>query len=254
MYWQKYLIFPISEDPQNIFLETFDTIKEDWSTIIDQCNNGTFNYNIGDSKVIQIKGATYYAELVGKNIDYIVTPETHERIIPAATSWILRDLYSDKRVFSDNDNKNWETSNLRNYLNNNTEGFLADLTVGNPKLVSEEGIKLVEKTTYGGASNLTNLKTADKIWIPSIQQIVGSNEFETEGPTYSDWFLLHKYNRIKYITNNNPSQSLTKGTAMTYWTRTKTNNTGIGGITTAGAIGRNYNRSNQFPYCIGFCI
>lgn len=244
--WGQFFIVPIpdlSAPASEFLLTTFDTISDDWTTIVRNCNiNNIDHYNIGDSKVFHdINGNAFYAQLVGKNVDTIANSS---RIAP--TTWIIRELYPNSRPFSSS-NQPWATSTLRTFLNNEEEGILS--------LIDENAlrnnIKTVTKISWNGTQEIT---TEDKIWIPSMRQIYGLSDYEKNGPEYSNFFLKHRFKRIKYVTLQG-YQNLTKGNTYAYWTRTSYNGSSdtIYGVNTSGAV-TYMGRSSSYPYCFGFCI
>lgn len=238
-YWGQYFIVPI----QDTLLTTFDTIKDDWATIVRNCNvNNISHYKIGDSKVFHdINGNAFYAELVGKNVDTIAgTSRT------APTTWITRQLYPSSRAFSSSP-QNWENSTIRADINDEDIGILSIIDEN----ALRNNIKQVSKTSWDGTTEIT---TSDKIWLPSIREIYGSDQYEKTGPKYSDFFLKHRFNRIKYITLSGYT-NVTQGNTYSYWSRTNygsSSNT-LYTISTSGAIS-NMSYSGKLPYCFGFCI
>jgi len=174
-YWgYRYIIVPITEPFQ--LLETFDTIKDTWDVIVQNCRVATESnqspidkYEIGDSKVFyDLNGNPFYAELVAKFAD--TDSNTNRKI---ATTWITRELYPNNRVFSSNDSHNWDNSTIRSYLNNADTGVFSMIENTNLK----NNIKTVNKISY----NLDGSKTTsqDKLWLPSIREIFGNADFET---------------------------------------------------------------------------
>lgn len=243
--WGQYFIVPIPDisAPASDFLKTtFDTISDDWATIVRNCNiNNIDQYKIGDSKVFHdINGNAFYAELVGKNQDTIVGGRT------APTSWIIRELYPSSRSFSSS-NKPWETSNLRADLNDENEGIIS--LIDENALINN--IKTVIKTSWNGSTEVT---TNDKIWIPSIHEILGITDYEKTGADYSSFFTQHRFKRIKYITLQGYN-NLTKGNVYNYWTRSSANTSSstMYGISTSGTL-TSLSRGTSYPYCFGFCI
>lgn len=246
-YWGRYLIVPI----QDTLLTTFDTIQDDWATIARNCNIGsTDKYKIGDSKAFHdINGNIFYAELVGKGVDQIANSGGRK----APTTWITRQLYPSARSFSTS-NQPWATSTIRSDLNNTEIGILS--IIDENALINN--IKTVIKTSFNGTNQVT---TEDKIWLPSIHEILGTTNYESTGPDYASFvgdepgfFLRHRYNRIKFITLDGYN-NLTKGNSYPYWTRTSqsSNSSNIVEINTNGALTYE-GRSASRPYCFGFCI
>lgn len=246
-YWGRYFIVPL----RDTLLTTFDTIEDDWATIARNCNIGlTDQYEIGDSKVFHdINGNAFYAELVGKDVDQIANGGGRK----AATTWITRQLYPNSRTFSAS-NQPWATSSIRASLNDTENGILS--IIDENALINN--IKTVDKISYNGTSEVT---TQDKIWLPSIREILGTDNYQKNGPDYANstgdepgFFLRHRYNRIKFITLDGYT-NLTKGNAYYYWTRTSYNSgsSNIVVITSNGAFSY-VSRTNSYPYCFGFCI
>lgn len=238
--WGQFFIVPI----QDHLLTTFDTITDDWATIVRKCNTGLIDdYKIGDSKAFHdINGNTFYAELVGKNTDTVTT--TNRK---APTTWITRELYPDSRRFNQNNDSAWANCDIRTWLNNEDIGIFSIIDEN----ALRNNIKAVTKISWNGSSEIT---TSDKLWIPSIREILGLSDYESSGPDYSNFFLQHRFKRIKYVTLQG-YQNLTKGTTYSYWTRTSSNSNSsiLRGISTSGAI-TDLSRTGQYPYCFGFCI
>lgn len=253
-YWgYRYIIVPITEPFQ--LLETFDTITDTWDIIIQNCRVATENnqspiskYKIGDSKVFyDLNGNPFYAELVAKFTD---TDSNTNKKVP--TTWIIRELYPNNRVFSSNNSHNWSNSTIRSYLNNIDTGVFSMIENTNLK----NNIKTVNKISY----NLDGSQTTsqDKLWLPSIREIFGNADFETQGPEYYNSFFKARgiYGRIKYITLSGFT-NLNLGQSYNYWTRTRVNRSissnAVRIINTSGA--QTYtNRDNTCPFCFGFCI
>ena len=253
-YWgYRYFIVPIIEPFE--LLETFDTIKDSWDVIIQNCRAATESsqssidkYKIGDSKVFyDLNGNPFYAELVAKFAD---TDSTTNRKVP--TTWITRELYPNSEVFSSDNSHNWSNSTIRSDLNNIDTGVFSMIENTNLK----NNIKTVNKISY----NLNGSQTTsqDKLWLPSIREIFGNADFETQGPEYYNSFFKTRgvYGRIKYITLSGFT-NLNLGQSYNYWTRTRVNNSissnSVRIINTSGA--QSYvARSNSYPFCFGFCI
>ena len=234
--WNKFLVLPISEYPAT----DFSTIRESWDDIITACGNGTYssNYNIGDTKSIEIDGTTYYMQLVAKDADVLASDGT--TTVP--TTWfMLKKLYATKHdMRSDNSASNgWANSEMRSWLANDVLPLFPSNVRG--------AIKEVRK--YTGYDNTKNNVTADKLWIPSYYEINAGNSFEDAGMTFSTTLYPNSPSSSARIARVKWDQS---STASNWWLRSNESSL-YRSVDSTGDLKTSAPRTT-YGVAFGFCI
>lgn len=178
-YWSKLIVHPLSLYPT----DDISTIRESWDDIITACGNGTYasKYDIGGIKSIDINGTRYYMQLVAKDADVLASDGT--TTVP--TTWILSPVcYGTKHSMNATKTTvgGWADSGMRSWLANDVF----------PLLPSNVRTAIKEVRKYSGIYEsdvvVKDDITADKLWIPSVQEVNLGTDFETQGPVYSGAF------------------------------------------------------------------
>lgn len=238
--WNKYLIVPLSSYP----LSSFDTISDSWDTIISYANAGTIgdHYVVGDTKIFTTSdNITYYAQLVGINKDPLSSDSTKT----ANSSWLLRTLLSTdtgsgnvQKMNSDNTTAGgWASCDLRAYLN---DTWILTLPAN-----IQAAIKSVNKPYYRFEDTSEQI-SADKIWIPSSQEVNLTGKYlkETTGVVYDSVFTTTNSTKIRAHNN---------GSASNWWLRSANGTTSFVYVNSYGGDTVN---SAALAYGVlpGFCI
>lgn len=238
--WSQYLIVPLSSYP----LSSFDTIADDWDTIIGYADAGTIgdHYSPGDTKAFTTTdGTTYYAQLVGINKD----PLSSDTTKTANSSWLLKTLLStntgagnSKKMNSTNTSVGgWDSCDLKTYLNDTWMPTL-------PSNI-QAAIKSVNKPYYR-FEDTSEQVSADKIWIPSSQEVnlTGNYLKETIGIVYSDIFTTSNSTRIRAYNNS---------VAGYWWLRSAGSASNFVYVDNGGSNSSN-SASASYGILPGFCI
>lgn len=234
--WKDFYITTLDKYP----LSVFETIEDDWATIIAKAEAGTASqsYSIGDTKLIDLGNqGQVYAQIAAFNADPLASDGTKT----AGITFITKQVLATKRIinsYSYSENGDWEHSDMRSYLSSTILPLLPS--------VLQSGIKEVTKYSdyfAQGASTVTHDQaTTDKLWIPSARETVGGSSYEQTGPVYSGLF-----------TNSN-SLKKSDGTSFVYWwLRSASATNYYRHINNSGAIG-NTTSSTAQGIALGFCV
>lgn len=229
----------------------FDTIEDDWATIITKVNNGTANYALGDEKTLDL-GTEGKVKMVIVGIDkdeladnsgntakYTwwakVMPKTLEHMNPSLSN----------NTEGTGSVGGWEHSEMREYLAEN--GTIWNLLPA--ELQASGAIKAVKKYSriYNTSGEVENdVVTTDKLFLFSSREVgsTQSSVIETMGPTYTDYFSGNS-KRIGYPVG---------GSANIWWLRSAGNNAkcfaNVNDDGSCGSGGKVYNgRGVGFGYC-----
>ena len=152
---------------------TFDAIfaNNSWEAIITACQSGSVpdSWAVGDSKTMTINGTDYQIDIIGKNHD------TYASGGKAPLTFQLHDCYADtKQMYIINSNNvGWTNCAMRR---NHLPAILALM----PTEV-QNGIREVNKLTSAGNQSSTINTTADKLFLLSEIEIVGSVKYSKSG-------------------------------------------------------------------------
>lgn len=241
--WSVYAdrIYPISAYP----VTNFDTINDNWSTIIEKINNGTADYKLGDSKSIDLgTEGNVRMYIVGINKDELSDNSGNT----AKYTWISRFFPATKHRMNPVLNGTtegtgtiggWEHCEIRTYLNTTIWNLLPSELTANGVIKEVKKYSRIYNTSNAAENNVI---TNDRIWIPSARELnVTDNYAETQGPIYNEYFtdMYHRYNyNVEGSTNT--------------WVRTAYN-AGLFRYCGSGNINSsNYAYSNS-GVCFGFC-
>ena len=197
-------IFPLSEYPRS----HFDTIGDNWDTIIANCNTGTIdNYNIGDTKLLNVNGTQIFMQIIAKNTDKL-TNNTGT----ASLTWLCKDIYGAHSMNNQNNNTGgWEASIMRSWLR---ETILAYFPIE-----LQNGIKEVKKTWYDYATQTTQISN-DTIWIPSTYEMFAADS------TSLNSVIETGENNVSYsiFSTRTKRPKKYKNSLSTYWLRSANKN------------------------------
>lgn len=195
--WTAYAdrIFPLEDYPKT----DFGTISDSWSTIIANCDAGTIDdYNIGDTKQLDINGTKVLMQIVAKNTDQLA-----DGTGTASLTWLAKNIYFTHVMNSGSTNTNgWEACALRTWLRG-SEVFGALPTE------LQNGIKEVKKAWYDYTTKTTKTST-DTIWIPSTYEMF-SDTTSSIVETGDD--------NVQYTMFNSNAKRVKSGSATYYWLR-----------------------------------
>ena len=180
---------------------TFDAIfaNNSWETIIAACQSGRVpdSWAVGDSKTMTINGTDYQIDIIGKNHDTYTAGGT------APLTFQMHDCYADtKQINSSGTNSGgWTSCAMRS---THLPAILALM----PSEV-QAGIREVNKLTSAGSWSSTINTTADKLFLLSEIEIIGSAIYSVYGEgTQYDY----------YKAGNSTVKNLNGG-AISWWER-----------------------------------
>ena len=227
---------------------TIKPIEDSWSTIIKNCENGSYKtrYPIGTQKMIKFKYArtTYIGivEVVGQDHDILATSTPNEEA-KASLSFLLKDIFTTSSI-RNNDDFEWQSPILEKTIkaplaggwtattvyDNLTKITFEDYTTNDEASALQAGIKAVlKKTDYGPKYNYKSPtldfpnddplgyhpteERAEKIWTPSALEMgvldpQNTSNEAKQGTSYV-WF-----------TNNDSRKKTYNNSPCSYWTRT----------------------------------
>lgn len=162
-----------------------ETISDTWQQIFAAEANGTYadRYHVGDTKCVRLNGANVLMQIVGIDKDIINGSNNRAKI-----TWITCGVFLYNKMRAEN-YEVWSNSYSRSYLVDYVYPLI-DETVRN-------NIKEVRKITFNSSSDKSSV-SAEKIWIPSYYEMLGTTEYEFEGVTYSDFFTDAESRKKKY--------------------------------------------------------
>lgn len=213
-------------------------ISGDWASIIDEVIYGTYSSNrkVGNYKALDLgTEGTPNMQIVAMDADVDAEGNT----VPL--TFIAKELLATSRRMTATGSVGggYQASELRGILN----GALFDNSM--PSAIKRY-VKTVSKTSYGynDGSWRTGLISFEKLWVPSLREIFGSNGSEDAGPIYSS------------IYNNNLSRKKTRVASANYiawWLRTSKEAGMFSGVDKNGIVSQNKSTSS-YCVCLGFCL
>lgn len=223
-------IVSINEYPKTLQDET---ISDSWEQILQSQDNGTYKtkYNIGDTKYLVI-GDTYVPmQIAAFDKDVL----SSDGVSTAKITWISRgaSFIFPFSIISDNDGNKWEDCGCREFLRNTI--------YNNIDPIVKNRIVEVYKTSRNYVSEIT---TADNIWIPSKREVGFISSIESEGVVYTDYFNPED-------TSTQKVEGIYSGSSRLWWTRTGNSSTNM--FITNGVSNSNTSPTNPQGIVIGFC-
>ena len=237
---------------EDLDLLNYDTITDDWATIIEKCNTNslTGEYVVGATKTIEINGMPTQMVIVDLNRDPLA-----DSAGTAAITWMEKHISRYNPIYM-----RVATGSIRNYTNvanfHSTEK--PAILAGLPTVV-RNGIKPVIKKSYGSLTNdldsKSTMETTESIWVPSaaelgLQQSAGT-QIESESAYSYFSGTANSSNRIfKFgYTDRTPIQNVNHVALRTFTTQSNF----CDGIDNNGRFVSGTN--NQVPnyLIIGFC-
>lgn len=171
-----------------------------WSEIIEACqkNKVPDKWVVGDNKIMTINGTDHQIDIIGKNHDTYSVGGT------APLTLQLHDCYSPvghKMNSSKTNSGGWTSSAMRT----STLPGILDLMPNEVR----SGVKEVNKVTSAGNQSSTLNTTADKLFLLSTIEVLGTepNSYSGEGVQYA------------YYASGNSAIKNRSGTAVTWWLR-----------------------------------
>ena len=202
----------------------FPQFTDTWEQILAAESDGTYSskYSVGDTKLISVNGADYYAEIAAFNKDELADGNETAKI-----TWILSTLLNEGHIMNSALGVPWGESELRSWLN--------DTVLPTLPAAVKNGIKGVRKSSYNSILQEDEW-TTDALWIPSKREVYADSSCETSGVVYSFG------SRVKY-----------KGSAVSYWwLRSQASSSNFYAITSTGT-GTGNSPTNRNGVLLGFC-
>ena len=152
--------------------EIYPTFADnEWSTIIYACENNLVpsTWAVADNKTMSIGGTNYRIDIIGKNHD------TYASGGSAPLTFQLYDRYQTNYAMNSTNTNNggWTNSAMRN------THLPAILALMPPEV--QKGIKEVNKKTSAGNASTTINTTADKLFLLSEIEVLGSRSWSVNG-------------------------------------------------------------------------
>lgn len=207
----------------------FDTIKDDWNTIITKLDNGTANYVVGDTKSMIYDGKVVLMQLVALNADDLADGSGK-----AKSTWISRVIIGSYKINSANTTQGWSGADARSYLRNAVRAKL-------PSNI-RSAIKEVTKTYCDPYKETKSL--SETVWIPSYREIFGGTDYEDSGVIYGDIYSSDASRQKLGVSGN---------AFATWWTRSAHSVSQFVRVSSNGTAAI-YGLTNSNGLVLGFCI
>lgn len=202
-------------------IETISFEEDSWDTIVKAIKSGnTPNYEVGDTKEIDL--GTYGKHVV--RIANMSTPSecSTEGFSQTACGFVIEftDIITKMKMNTTATNVGgWEKTQIRTFVNNNIYNSMPqDLknAIINTKVISN----------YGQSDN-KNIETTDKIYLPSVMEVLGeSNNLLNE--LTSNLTRQLDYYKDRNIKNSYGATKKYNGTAIHWWLRSTVEGDNIG--------------------------
>ena len=238
--WKNFFITTLDKYP----LTVFESIEDDWATIISKAEAGTASesYSIGDTKMIDLGAeGKVYAQIAGFGVDTLASDSTKTAGITFVTKGTLA---TDQRMNPTNDstistgaNGGWRYTEMYRYLNNT----ILPLFPSQLQTAIKSVTKYSDYIVPGESSITHDLETQDKLWLPSAREVFGGTSYEQTGPIYSDLFSSG------HIKNNQ------SGTESAWWLRSAAAASSFYNVGSSGGASVN-GAYKTFGVVLGFCI
>ena len=206
-----------------------------WETIIKACQNNRVpdSWAVGDQKTMTINGVGYVIDIIGKNHD-----DYSDGSGKAPLTFQLHDCVpTTYQMNSSNTNSgSWENSGIRN---THLPAFFATMPIE-----VQAAIKEVNKLTSAGEQRSTIVTTADKLFLLSEIEVIGSTTYSYggEGSRYAYYVTGVEAKRvngsINYWWTRSPERQATASFCM------------ISGLGTS----HNGNAINDYGVSFAFCF
>lgn len=174
--------------------------NNDWATIIEACQKNKIHptWEIGDSKTMTIEDTDYAIDIIGKNHD-----DYADGSGKAPLTFQMHDCYK-VGFYMNAEQKNsggWTSCNMRNT-------HLPTVIALMPTEV-QVGIKEVSKLTGAGLGSYAINTTADKLFLLSEIEVVGTNGYSASG----------EGTQYDYYKAGNSAVKTVVGTKKAWWLR-----------------------------------
>ena len=206
-----------------------------WAQIIAACQSGTVpeTWAVGNHKTMMINGASYQADIIGKNHDTYTAGGT------APLTFQLHDCYANTKQMnsSDTNGGGWTSCAMR-------QTHLPAILALMPTEV-QNGIREVNKPTSAGSQSSTINTTADKLFLLSEIEIFGSVSYSKSG----------EGTQYDYYKAGNSKVKKQNGSAASWWERSPRSKYSTS-FCLVNSDGRMYSRnaSHAFGVPFGFCF
>ena len=208
--------------------DTKSTISDSWEEIIAAGEDGSYaeKYHIGDTKELDLRGeGIIHMKLAAMDAD-----ELADGSGKASMTWIAEELINSKHRRNPRENSTgWPESDMRWWLQESILPLLPDNLRSN--------IKEVTKYSYV-YKNADPLSSKDTIWIPSVREVFGNDDWENKGPEYTSVFSDNE-SRVKFLASGASWWWLrtARGSEFNYVYTNGSTNHGAAHITGGVAIG-----------------
>ena len=228
--------------------------EDEWERLVKSLKDGTYKagYEVGDvvHGLNAGKYGTFDAKIIAMDTDqingtgkkaaftFLLTRVLADRM-KMNPKWAEEDPDDDERFIPGTGAVNgWMGCSLRRWLR---EEFLPAL----PDIVRENIVEVVKSSrTFTEKSQIFDVMTADKLWIPSRREVFGAGRFrELAGPIYDEAFDDDE-SRVILDKDGDPSW---------WWLRSALSNYSFGSVYTDGSNGYSY-ASHEGGVAVGFCL
>ena len=232
--WQKYFIAKLQDYP----LSSFDSISDNWSTILSNASYATA-YTVKDTKTVELTDGTK----IRMDLAAIDTDIKSDSSGTAKMTWICHGVPMTHRMIATADTTDgWVGSEMRSWL-------ISDILSKIPTEIKSH-IVSVKKSYRSKKPNDETLWSDDEIWIPSYKEVGFTNTsyVESDGVTYPDLFTSGTTSaalatRVKHNTS---------GSAAAWWLRSAYNTEVFRSVSSPGSEGFG-SASDVYGVVFGFC-
>lgn len=218
------------------------TVHGTWEDLFWHIDKGDYSteYSLGEEIATVLNdNTTFPFQIVAFNADIISGTSNKAPVTLISSNLYSKHIYNptyESGVIGTGNIGGWEESDMRSYLNNTVLGQI-------PNNVFSR-LLTVNKYTRGynvSDSQVNNMLTTDKIWIPSYREM--HNGIESQGPTYTDYFT-DDTKRVKKYNNTNTTYSL----------RTAYDKSKMYVVSTTGAPSSRTTSSTSCGVAVGICV
>lgn len=207
----------------------------EWSTIIWACQTGNVpeEWTVGSQKTMPINGTDYPIDIIGKNHDTYADGSG-----TAPLTFQMHDLYGTKYKI------NSSVTNATGWWNCDMRNTHLPAIISLMPSEVQAGIREVNKLTSAGNKSSTINTTADKLFLLSEVEVLGTSRYSMAGEGA----------RYEYYTAGNSVIKTLNGSATTLWLRSpyKTDAYSfciINGSGTIGSVASSYAWGVAFAFC-----
>lgn len=204
-------------------------ISDSWDTIIANIDNGTYKtkYKLGNYKPLDLgTEGVINMQIVAMDAD-----EASNGSGTVPLTFVGKELLATERVMNVTQTSagGWNSSNLKYVLGKTINPLI-------PSTVADR-IVAVNKKSYGSGT------TSEKLWIPSLREILGITTYESDGPEYTTVFK-----------DSSSRQKSVNGVVSRWWSRTIHTTSSAFFIVNTSGMNSKSNASAEQGVCLGFCL